>query len=314
MRALIAIAVLAALGAAVVFWSLGGDRLMLGWAIEGQREAQTAMATPLRALRAGDPAALGPLMGVCFAYGFFHAAGPGHGKLLIGGYGAAREVGALRLSLVALAASLAQGLTAIALVGAGLWLLGLGREAMTDLAERYLQPLGFAAIAGIGLWLAARGARALAARSGQRTLAVSTAAPTPDHHQDHHDHNHDHGPDCGHAHGPAPQDVAAATSLRELLVLIAAVAIRPCTGALFLLVLTAQMGVFAVGVAGTIFMALGTASVTVAVALAAIGARRGLVTGLAAGTERLGRIQPAVEIAIGLVIAWIAGGLVLATL
>ena len=91
-------------------------------------------------------------------------------------------------------------------------------------------------------------------------------------------------------------------------------AIRPCTGALFLLVLTAQMGVFGVGVAATLAMALGTASVTVTVAMAAIGARRGLVTGLAAGAERLARIQPGIEIAVGLVIAWIAGGFALATI
>lgn len=108
--------------------------------------------------------------------------------------------------------------------------------------------------------------------------------------------------------------MAAATSLRELLVLIVAVAIRPCTGALFILILTAQMGVFGIGVAAALAMALGTASVTVLVALASVGARRGLVTGLAAGAERMARIQPGLEIAMGLAIAWVAGGLALATL
>jgi nickel/cobalt exporter len=238
-----------------------------------------------------------PLLTVSFLYGFFHAAGPGHGKLLIGGYGAARAVGAVRLSAVALASSLAQGATAVALVGAGVWLLNWSREYMTDLADRLLQPLGFSAIAAIGLWLVYRGVRGLRPKPAQSV----------------HGHGHDHGPGCGHAHAPAAEDVAAATSTRELLALIGAVAIRPCTGAIFLLILTAQMGVFGWGIAGTIAMALGTASVTIGVALAAVFLRQGALAGLSGRASRLARVQPALEIAVGLTVAWIAGGLALAT-
>jgi len=297
----IVLAVLASILFAAVFWASGGDRVVLAWAMEGQRAAQGGMGRALGALRAGDAAAVIPLLAVCFLYGFFHAAGPGHGKLLIGGYGAARAVGAVRLSAVALASSLAQGASAIALVGAGVWVLNWSREYMTGVAERLLQPLGFAAIALVGLWLVYRGLRGLGA-SGQAK-------------QQHHDpHGHDHGGHaCGHDHAPSAEAVASATSTRELAALVGAVAIRPCTGAIFLLVLTAQMGVFGWGVAGTIAMALGTASVTVAVALAAVLLRRGALAGLSDGAERVARVQPALEIAIGLTVTWIAAGLALAT-
>jgi ABC-type nickel/cobalt efflux system permease component RcnA len=294
MRALSGLAIFGALLAAWMYWGGGLERAVLDWAAAGQRAAQEGMATALRALRAGEPAAVLTLLGLCFAYGLFHAAGPGHGKLLIGGYGAARAVGPLRLSVVALLASLAQGATAIALVASGLWVLGLGRAAMTDMAERLLQPLGFAAMAAIGLWLALRGLRGL-----RRNRAGA---------------DHSHGPACGHAHAPPPEAIAAATSARELAALVAAVALRPCTGALFLLVLTAQLGVFAWGVAGTLAMALGTASVTVAVALAAVGLRAGVLSGLTGGAARLARVQPLAELGIGLTIAWVAGRLALATL
>jgi nickel/cobalt exporter len=118
---------------------------------------------------------------------------------------------------------------------------------------------------------------------------------------------------CGHAHAPAAEQVAAATSTRELLALIGAVAIRPCTGAIFLLILTAQMGVFIWGIAGTHRHGAGHG----------VGDdRRGTGGGLppagrAGGPERRAsragtRVQPALEIAVGLTVAWIAGGLALA--
>jgi nickel/cobalt exporter len=314
MRAVIALAVLGAIALAVGFWALGGDRVLLAWSLEGQRAAQGGMGRALGALRAGDAAAVIPLLAICFLYGFFHAVGPGHGKLLIGSYGAARDVGALRLSAVALASSLAQGVTAIMLVGAGLWLLDWSRDYMTGLAERLLQPLGFAAIAAIGLWLVFRGVRGIGRGAGPGQSHDHHHGHDHGHDHDHgHEHDHGHAQSCGHAHVPGAEQVAAATSLRELLVLIGAVAIRPCTGAIFLLILTAQMGAFIWGVAGTLIMALGTASVTIVVALAAVLLRQGAVAGLSDGAARFTRIQPALEIAVGLAVAWIAVGLALAT-
>ena len=305
MPRLVILAVVAAvLAVLAALYLSGADRAVQAWALEGQREAQNAMAGALRALRAGDLAAVGPLLAICFGYGFFHAAGPGHGKLLIGAYGAAAEVGAVKLSLVALAASLAQGLAAVALVGAGLAIWGWSRTRMTDLADDLFAPLSFGAIALIGVWLVLRGLRGMWRLRGQ-------PAAGHDHGNDHdHDHAH-HGPDrtcatCGHAHAPDPAAIARARDWRDIAALIGAVAIRPCTGALFLLILTAQMGVFWVGVLGTVAMALGTASVTVAVAVSAVGLRRGVLAGLS-GNGTLARVQPMLEIGIGLVVAVVAG-------
>lgn len=298
MRWLIAGVAVVCVAGALGLWLAGADRVITLWALDGQREAQGAMAGALRRLRAGEGAAVISLMAVCFGYGFFHAVGPGHGKLLIGGYGAARQVGAVRLSLVALASSLAQGGTAIALVGAGLWLIGLGREQMTDMADRFFAPLSFAAIALVGLWLVWRGARGL-----WRIRATAS-----------HDHEGDgaHCSSCGHAHGPDPAALAKAGGPKEVAALIAAVAIRPCTGALFVLILTAQMGVFWAGILGTLSMAVGTASVTIAVAVAAVTARNGILSGLQ--NSGLARAQPILELAVGALIAALATQLALSAL
>lgn len=298
-------AVVVLVAAGLGLWLSGADRVVTAWALDGQRDAQGAMAGALRRLRAGDGAAVASLMAVCFGYGFFHAAGPGHGKLLIGGYGAARQVGALRLSAVALASSLAQGMTAIALVGAGVWVIGWSRERMTQLADEVFAPLSFAAIALVGLWLVFRGARGL-------WRLHQNAAHT-------HDHSHSQEGDgavcssCGHSHGPSPEDVARAAGPGEIAALIAAVAIRPCTGALFVLILTAQMDVFWAGVLGALAMALGTASVTILVAVVAVGLRRSVLAGWSESVA-LARAQPLLELAVGALVAVVASQLALAAL
>ena len=305
MPRVIAISAIGILIVLAVLYLTGADLALQVWALAGQQAAQNAIASALRALRTGEPAALVSLLAVCFGYGFFHAVGPGHGKLLIGGYGAAAQVGAVKLSLVALASSLAQALTAIVLVGAGLLLLGWGRTEMTGLAEDLFAPLSFAAIALIGLWLLVRGLRGLRA-----LRTAQDPGPSHDHGHDPH-HHHDHGPGavcdtCGHAHMPTPESLVQAQGWRDIAALIAAVAIRPCTGALFLLILTAQMSIFAAGVAGTVAMALGTASVTVAVAISAVSLRRGVLMGLT-NNAALARAQPILEIAVGALVAIVAG-------
>ena len=260
-------------------WWGGGMTQIEAWAAAGQRDAQNALARTLRALRTGEPGALAGLMGVAFLYGLFHAAGPGHGKLLIGGYGMGRPVAATRLAGLALLSSLAQSATAVLLVLAGIGLLGWTRDRVTGLADTTLTAISYLAIAGVGSWLALRGARA---------LARSRAAHAPHHHHDHdHHHDHAHGPDCGcgHAHAPTPEDAARVQSLRDALALIGAIAVRPCTGALFLLIISWRMDILPAGIAGTFAMGLGTASITILAALAAVTLRR-------SSLDRIGQALP----------------------
>ncbi|WP_335946236.1 hypothetical protein [Salipiger bermudensis] len=300
---LIAAALVAAL--AVWLWGFGGAAWVEASAAQGQREAQVAMAGGLRALRAGEPGALMALLGLCFAYGFFHAAGPGHGKLLIGGYGVGRRVPVLRLSTLALLSSLAQAASAVGLVYAGIWALGWGREQLTDAAEDWFAPASYGAIGLIGLWLVLRG--------GRKLLARPEAGHAHEH--AHHGHHHHHAPgevcpSCGHAHGPSLEQVEQVHSLRDALVLIGAIALRPCTGALFLLILTWRMGIVSAGILGTFAMGLGTATVTVAVALASVTLREGALSRLAAGPAAL-RVMGAIEAAAGAMIAILAAQVVL---
>ena len=306
--ALVLLGALAAL--AVWLWGMGGMSALERWAADGQRDAQNAMAGLLRRLKAGDAAALSALLGFCFAYGFFHAAGPGHGKVLIGGYGLGRRVPVGRLAGLAVASSLAQAGTAVALVYGGVFLLDWSRERMVDMAEVWLAPLSYVLIGLVGLWLLLRGARKL---WGQRAGAAMPGH-APDHHHDHqhdhHHHDHDHAvcDSCGHAHGPSLDEAAQVRSLRDALVLIGAVAVRPCTGALFLLILTWRMGIDAAGIAGAFVMGLGTASVTVLVAVLSVTARESALAQVAGGPS-MARALSLIEIAAGALVVLVAAQL-----
>lgn len=306
MRRLIVIVGLGAGVLMLALWLSGGFALIEAEARAAQRAFQTALATPLRELKAGKGGAFAALLALAFGYGLAHAVGPGHGKVLIGGYALGSRAGLAKLVGLSLAASLAQATFAVLLVYAGIWAIGWGRDQLQGVAENWFAPLSALTIAVLGLWLAGRGLRHLrqAAASANRDMSTADHHAPHDHHttHDHHDHPCAH---CNHAHGPSADDVAAVQDWRAAAVLVGGIAIRPCTGALFLLILTWQMGIAVAGIAGAYAMGLGTAVITIAAALGALALREGLLVGLAS-SRVLSLALPVLEIAAGLLIALIA--------
>lgn len=299
-RALILTFGLAALLALALIWQHHAQ--IIAWAATMQREAQNGLARSLQALRAGDPGALARLMGLCLAYGFLHAVGPGHGKFLVGAYSTSRSVPLGRLAFATIAASLGQAVTAVTLVLGGIGIFALTRQQLTGLAETTLTQLSSLSILMIGLWLVLRGTM----RSVEALAPRPVPADTGSHHQ-HHDHDQGHCASCGHAHAPSPQKVAAASNWRELASVILAIAIRPCSGAILLLVLTWQMNILGAGIAGAFAMATGTAILTLLVAVMGSALRNGVMSG-PAGSTALRTIGAALEIVAGLTVVLLAGG------
>ncbi|MCA1774693.1 MAG: hypothetical protein LC676_03525 [Loktanella sp.] len=293
MRGLAVIGLLALGAAALWLWGFGGADLVMRWASATQRDVQNAMAASLRALRAGDAGAVLTLWTLCFGYGFVHAAGPGHGKLVIGGYGVGARVTARRLSVLAVVSSLMQAVTAIVVVYAAIYLFGWGREQMTGVADNIMAPLSYALITGVGLWLLLRGLRS-AVRLRQASVATQ-------------DHAHAHGTceTCGHAHAPTPEQVENVRTWRDAVAIVASIAIRPCTGAIFLLILTHALGIDWAGVLGALIMGIGTASFTGFVALTAVALRESVLAQALSG-QGTARLLVGVEIAAGGIIAALA--------
>jgi nickel/cobalt exporter len=93
-------------------------------------------------------------------------------------------------------------------------------------------------------------------------------------HHDHHHHAHaDDASAWGHAHAPEPDELAGPGGWKRGLAAIVAVGLRPCSGAILVLVFALAQGLFWAGVASTFVMGLGTAITVAIIATLAVGAK-----------------------------------------
>jgi ABC-type nickel/cobalt efflux system permease component RcnA len=251
---------------------------IVGWLLAKQSEFYREMSSTIRAAKS-DGSAVWSLLAISFAYGIFHAAGPGHGKAVISSYLVANEETARRGIVLSFASALMQSLVAVAIVGISAWLLNATAKTMCG-AERAIEIASYALIAAFGarlVWTKGGGFfRALQAQRPAPAIAVAHHHDhAPDHHHHDHSHAHDHVHDehCGHSHGPTPNQLAGPGGWRRGLGAIFAVGIRPCSGAILVLVFALAQGLFWAGVAATFAMGLGTAITVVTIAVIAVSAK-----------------------------------------
>ncbi|HEV7371037.1 high frequency lysogenization protein HflD [Arenibaculum sp.] len=275
---------------------------------EGQRTLHAGLADALRAVRAAGPGAAWGLIAASFLYGVVHAVGPGHGKAVISAYVLADARHLRRAVGLSFAAALLQAVTAVAVTSVALHLLGAtARDAAGTAAV--LERGSFALVALVGGIMAWSGTkRLLAARagSGHRDDRHGHGG---DHDHDH-VHVHDHGHACcGHAHVPPPRALDD-PSWRRSAAIVLAIGLRPCSGALLVLVLANVMKIQAAGIAATFAMALGSAiAVSVLAALALAAREAALALAGISGGRRLEAAGAAVAAAAGLFV--LVAGLVL---
>ncbi len=234
----------------IIMTSFWEDPVM--WARDNQQAFFGSMNTSLRMLRMNTSVAAGwSLLLLGFGYGVFHAAGPGHGKVIISSWLLATENDLKRGLLVAFLSSMFQALVAIAIVSM-LFLLVASVGAVVRDVTAYLESASYAMIALLGfymIWLALRSwMRRPKPSSDYRFEIVNYHVGV----------GHVHDENCGHAHAPAPQDVRGEDwSLAKAVSLSFAVGLRPCTGAILMLVSANALGVYWAGVAATMAMGFG---------------------------------------------------------
>jgi nickel/cobalt exporter len=303
---------------------------IVGWLLTKQSEFYRQMSSTIRAAKA-DGSAVWTLLAISFAYGIFHAAGPGHGKTVISSYLVANEETARRGIVLSFVSALMQSLIAVLIVGIGAWLLNVTASTMCG-AERVIEIASYTLIAAFGIRLVwAKGGsfigavRSFYGRSEpQLSPALANAAAMhsghdhhshdhdgPGHHHDHasahatvmheqvsghahpehhdHHHNHVHDEHCGHSHGPEPAQLAGPGGWRRGLSAVFTVGIRPCSGAILVLVFALAQGLFWAGIAATFVMGLGTAITVATIAILAVSAK-GVARRMTASREGSGAL------------------------
>ena len=110
---------------------------IIGWILAKQSEFYREMSSTIRAAKS-DGSAVWTLLAISFAYGIFHAAGPGHGKAVISSYLVANEETARRGIVLSFASAMLQALVAVALVAVLAWLLSSTAKTMCS-AEKAIE-------------------------------------------------------------------------------------------------------------------------------------------------------------------------------
>lgn len=177
------------------------------------------------------------LLFLSFLYGLLHAAGPGHGKAVISAYLLSTKAQLRQGIQIAFFASMMQAVTAIIIIFSGIFLLQISVRSINQTFS-YFEQFSYALIASLGLYLLI-----------SNIVKISRRNP--------HNHHHVHDEDCscGHDHMPAPKPQQ---NLKQKLLTIFSIGIRPCTGALIILILAHSLELYWTAIFATFFMAFGT--------------------------------------------------------
>lgn len=263
-----------------------------------------------------SPHALIWLVGLSLLYGVFHAVGPGHGKAVISSYLLSTGDSLRRAVAISFAASLMQALVAIGLVLVGTIVFNVtatGMAGMTDMVA--IASYGLIAAIGLAL-LVARLRQAFGApqfiSSGQ--FVCEQIVPEPETGEGMtawlrrgwrrliSAGRHVHGAACGCVpvrFGGAPIETL---SWPRLLPLIASVGIRPCSGALIVLVFSLSGGLLTAGILSVLAMALGTGATIALIALMSVLARDTLTRAASVNSVLASRVSLGLQLTASLII------------
>jgi ABC-type nickel/cobalt efflux system permease component RcnA len=228
--------------------------------VEWQKVFHDLLATHINSI-SQDPIHHGlMLIALSFAYGVFHAIGPGHGKAIIIVYLSSHKESLRRGAMISLFAALVQALIAIFLVAILSKIFSVKFSKVSTYADD-ITLASYLLVMALGAFLF------LVALSKQWKHIRQKFNKHPSDNEEHVQHKHNHSHDthqhknedhhscCGgrHAHQSDPKE-----SLLQSMSVILSMGLRPCAGAIVVLIYAHLVGVFYYGVIATLVMGLGT--------------------------------------------------------
>lgn len=255
-------------GAAQVAWFYWPELLFK--TVVWQKNMHQQMAQLLQQVKANPHQTGMALMMFSLIYGVLHAVGPGHGKVVIITY-LATHPAQLKSSLkLTFAASILQGGVAILLVTLLLGVLQLSSRYLHQ-SSFWLEKGSFLLVIGLGVLLCLRAIKRLCQQVKAlkpRKITIQRIQPLAA------DHIHSDECGCGHRHLPSAQELQAGGDWRTRLAIVLAMGMRPCSGAIMVLLFAKVIGVYWWGILSAIAMAIGTSLTISLLALLVHYARR----------------------------------------
>ena len=322
------------------FDATGPFAQVLQWINVHQQSFYRSLTGALKSMRE-DPWQLSWLIALSFAYGVFHAAGPGHGKAVISSYLLANEVALRRGIVISFASAFLQGVVAITVVGLAYLVLRGTSVSMTD-TTRALEIASYVLIIIFGFWLLAKKVKSTLVQpakstpsgmlfdsplsdnsvtaglfSGGSSANALERASSGRFHAVAVDHDHQalkpgsvcH--ECGMTHMPDASSLKGETfSLREAWSAIVAVGLRPCTGAILVMTFSLLNGLLLGGILSVFAMSIGTAIMVSILASLAVGAKQVALKLSGPGSRKAGLVASAIEVS-GAIVVILLGALLL---
>ncbi|WP_234425367.1 nickel/cobalt transporter [Vibrio coralliilyticus] len=249
-----------------------------------QREVNSQLADLLYDAKENTLIAGSYLIGFSFLYGMLHSLGPGHGKVIVTTYLATHPTKVKASLVITVVSAMLQAIVAITLVTVLVWGFNASMRVVNQQASLFVT-FSFGLVALFGGLIMYKALKNIYKSIRKPRIRVNSVTPlaTPfsgklapignsslsDPHssftQSAHQHSNTCG--CGHNHVADADAINQASTWREYLAIISTIGIRPCTGAIMVLLFANVAGLYWMGVLSAILMAAGTALTTSMIAM-----------------------------------------------